>query len=1804
MSFGQTPYGTTPWGSAAIESGGITLVSATPAPNATAVAPNTSFSLRLNAPSEFDPGTIYLTFDGIQVIRDSGFVAPYSGTITFVDENASDLLITVTHPDFTIGNAVSVAFNALDLSSTLLAVSYTFNIAPGGVSSTETLTLSETLNLGGTITLSETMTIVEGISPFVANASDTLTLSEDVSVQFSMALASSETLTLFEGVQVGTLLSTSLDDTTVLLEFPEEVRLDGVSDIFNYSVEPIDGGVPILIESVTPVFNVDQTGSQGQVVAQQLDDNKSWLFDTYTGTFDPTFVGRYLFVLDTDEPDQRSFIGREYFRIESVSGTVLTTDKPLVTMDPSNGTYVPGTGFVPGTGNLYWAQTQAIKQVVLKTTEGTRGRQYQVTVKGIRRKSVNRYFTGRTVYVANSTKPQTASVQFLPDNGTVTVTFNEDMRIDDALLSPDEYTISGPTPVYIHEVRAIDMRTVALLTSGFGAGSYTLTVNAFGTPKDVAGNPMDPLFNQAAFTASVPLTTRSIFTDKGPIAKPSLTLFSGVGGTIQTTPTMYFGAVTLNEVLLPGGAFNSNHVGMYLTLGGTSVNGGSYKVTSVLSATRLRLEANLRLPDPSNGSLTWRLYNPRTGEVADDPSDVVVRVNGVPVIPDSVIGLLGQIVLPSAPSPTDDVKVDYSWISDPTIEIRRLNSHEFKLNGWTTDAGRQGPTQHTYRYRNVLITPTTFEPDDMEANQEQPLLRELHYRAFERAYSVALNDPNSLLLNTPIHRIAYPPLSRPIDEVSVSYAADTLPEADADPWTRQGLGLASVVAGNLVMQDNTDGPYPAGNPLFWVHPVDLTFPHVFAMTWRMLINSSTPDGVFTGISAGWSDDEKVALVGFLVEGGVRKVGFLKKGQGNDPSVAASWTGGLSSGSSTGLAATFDWSTLHSYRVLRDLDGVIRFYVDGDVVETLRVTSDELPYLSEINDPFDQVQGAFFGSLSREAKNVSTWDFVRYLVLPTNPQQTAPTIYVSYEGDEAPEESAAPWTPVGSHGNETISGSTLVLDSTSAAATTDAGILGGDFKGFTRIEPLLASSSDVVVDFGLQLRTYTHGVTQDAVTLAVDDGSRLVQVSFFPTKAQPKIGYAGRTLPENASPSPWAALGGQVGRMSGQTLVIEDTSISDGRVYAIEDLEPPTADTRVISVNNDYYIEFKLKIESYTSDGALENFCGATVDVFDGTRAIGLMARQTVGGTRRLAFHSDGFLLGGSSEFDFNWFDGSEHIVRMVKSTSGDLVSLFVDGSLLGTFAYSSFNMSVGNPTISFGSSTSASSGAKSVVSWHYVNVWRGQPTTGVRRYVGIWKGFDSNLLTGYHLPLKASGQAAKIAGNSFTDLTANFVAAGVSPGDDLVIDVGSNKGIYSVATVSATTLTITASFPAAPSEVGYRIPLQTDWTANHKYRLVREPGGSVSLLLDAISIPLIRVDYSATTLPASSLGFPAKASGGLPSVAWGAFDPTNLSQVAWDFVRYGVTNSAAVSKDRIVPHHQVLNQRNVMSSPEHLDTSVTHNHTQFSSSSTGVPYPWEQYVENPAVVAFTRLNEGTPLVPSTQTYEVRRPTPQVYFLSALNRPEDVLNGDGFLLNDASTEVRLIVPDDVLYNSLQVVEQTTGSTDFIAPFSDESNPISHKLNWTKEVCGTYAGNALPEFDSGFGSPWVIESDSPGAISRSIFNGVLTYSVSSGNTIYRNATPLTDPIGLNTEVSFTLRVNNDSTGGTGDTGVRFGFSAFGTITAALAFVSMPSGEREVRLLDLATEMVVGAVSFDFLDGLYHTYRLVKNIEDGTVDFLIDP
>lgn len=1566
--------------------------------------------------------------------------------------------------------------------------------------------------------------------------------------------------------------------TTLEVTFDAPVLPPGVTVPSSYVLRAGSDAVPVSAQRATLVAPEIQSGVLGTVLPDpvlQVGPLSPWFLPENYGVI-PILPGQYISI--------QSVWNYTFFaRVLDNPLYGLLLDRPLLLGDPAN-------------GSIVWVHNAEIAGAILEINKPTNGKSYMLEVRGLQDASGNPYNATQS-FPAVSAAPQVLSAEQL-DEGQILITFSDTMRVDSALIGPGEYSITGPTPVLVKTVQTVTPTQVLITTVGLGDGSYQLAVNASGTPHDVAGNPIDPLFNLAIFTGSPALASRSVFVDRGPITKPAITLQSGATATINSPV----------QVTLPGASILATHVGLYLTLTGTATNAGSFRITSRVSATVVRVVASFHLPDPSNGAIGWQLVDPRDGEIADDPADVVVRVNTIPVTPDAVIGLLGQIVLPMVPTPTDTVDVDYTWINNPVVDIRRLNSQEFRLNNWNRDNNR--PTdagQHKYRYNNTLVQPDTFVPLDLRAQVNEPLQRDLKYRAYERAYSVALNDPNLLLLNSPTHRIAFPPMSRQIASTFVNYQGTVLPEATPGaPWERHGSGIATIVGTDLQVQDTTTGPFPGGNPIFWTREIDLTFPHVFAIAWRMKIDATpTTEGVFTGIAAGYSDDDKAVVVGFLDDAGTKKIGILKQGSGNDPSAITAWTGGLDSlGNPTGAPVAFDWSIVHSYRIFRDRTGLIGVYTDGSIVASLQALPGDLPFLEELNAPFNELQGAFFGSMSREAQNTSTWSFVRYTAIPINPFQSAPSVFVSYEGTTPPESASQPWTPVGFHGTETIiSSDFLLLDSTSATdlpSESAAGLISGDFKGFSRIEPLLAESFNTILDVNVTLRTFTHGITPNAVLAVIDDGSYLIQLSFFPDKAAPKFSYGGRALPNQFSPYLWQQSGGATPTMVGQYLQIDDASTSDGLVYFLDDNSAVASDSRIVGYLTDYIFEFRTQVLSYTPD--IVGYAGVMASVYDSQRSVGLMFEDILG-VRYVTFHSDGTPIVGG-RFAFDWFDGQFHTCRATKDTGGNLVSLFIDGTFIGAIPYSSFVAPPPSLTglVSFGSATPLSVQAKSLVLWAYSNFWRVNP---VRKFAGLWKGYDSNSLTGYHLPLRVAGRVASVAGNILTDANEDFVARGVLVGDQIVIDAGPNKGVYEVTAVApgadVTKLATLTSFPIQPSGVDYRVIYEVDWTVPHQYRIVKDPDGGVAVLLDTNPVPLIHADYSSVDLPVSTLGIARTIASNLPSILWGAFDPTNISQTSWDYVRFGAVRSQ--SELGIVPHHQILNQRNVMASFEHHRTIIPHPHTDFWSESEGIPpQTVPDLLRDPNLVAYTLLNEGTPLVPLTQTYEVRRPTPVLVPVAALNRPEDVLNTQSFVLNSSQQRVEIIVPDDVLYNSLQVIERDTGSTDLIAPFDDQASYSG--IDFQGTACLTYDGAVLPENDPTAVTPWTRVSDDDSHQFASAFAGVLTYGTDSTGTrtTYRNNTPLTDSISLHTEVKFRLKLLQDSSGGLGDSQVRVGFSSPG-LTLGLAFVTTPLGERYVIAVDLNNGMTVGGIPFDFYDGAYHDYKLVRDPLTASVQIFID-
>jgi len=267
-------------------------------------------------------------------------------------------------------------------------------------------------------------------------------------------------------------------------------------------------------------------------------------------------------------------------------------------------------------------------------------------------------------------------------------------------------------------------------------------------------------------------------------------------------------------------------------------------------------------PGPLTGPFSWTLKNPRYGMVADDPTDVQAYINSLPVTVDAVFGLLGAVVLSAKPGGTDAVTIDYSYLNNPPSRFMRLGTFEFNLNQLGNN-GLCGFPHHRYRARSHLIDPSRT-PDFI--SPVIPRKIGWRYKGLERAYTAVLNDPNTLLLNVPTNRIAYPVLVERIPEVTLRYDPTSLPQNATDPWTLEGDGTFSLAAGGnaLTIIDSNIQTGPDSEPPFFTHTIDVRALSFISAAFRAKVVDYEPDGVFTGVGFGLSDGKNVAVAGFII----------------------------------------------------------------------------------------------------------------------------------------------------------------------------------------------------------------------------------------------------------------------------------------------------------------------------------------------------------------------------------------------------------------------------------------------------------------------------------------------------------------------------------------------------------------------------------------------------------------------------------------------------------------------------------------------------------------------------------------------------------------------------------------------------------------------------------------------------------------------------------------------------------------------------------------------------------------------------
>lgn len=773
---------------------------------------------------------------------------------------------------------------------------------------------------------------------------------------------------------------------------------------------------------------------------------------------------------------------------------------------------------------------------------------------------------------------------------------------------------------------------------------------------------------------------------------------------------------------------------------------------------------------------------------------------------------------------------------------------------------------------------------------------------------------------------------------------------------------------------------------------------------------------------------------------VRQVGLLK---GDVFSLQSNWE-----------CQAVDWSRMTTYRLHRDIDGRTRLFVGGEVLPIANLAHSLLPSTANVDARFDQLQQVFFGALGQSSKSESHWAFLRVNVIPAQERQIGDNKSVTFTPVGSPElDTVSPWIPVGQAGYERITASKLLVDSTASAHVDDINQLGlatGAYRGFVRYEPSLTRTATCAFEFSGSVAYNTFSVDNKAAGVFLDDGSlstHLLYIEASPTPASttstqdepfpissgdtliiasgtaqpvtttfgsalssataiaaaitattgmpvasndlgrikltdsvsgaaskiqiiggtaveklglrvgtyfgkdsntgPRISWFGAYLPDEENPA-WTASGNQPAEMHGRSLHIDDSSTIDYRVYTFSD---PLYTKNTLE--SDWKLDIRLAVESYVAGdpvavGSNLKFCGALCNVDEGP----------TGKNVEVHFSVDSL--------------GSPYLnILSYSSGTGSLVSV-------AEFPFS-------------WNDTKA----------HSVNVFATKSSDVclvIADGVALGTFQYSSLQAGSVGPSITFGSGAQPAVNADLRTSTSIV-----DWKSVALFVSANP-----ASVAASRRYMGLYKGGDPALLSSYYLHQIDWSTHHTYRIVRDPQGAVNVYVDGGPTPVISANYDSLSLPPSEASFLSAVTGMKNVVAFGSFNPFELSRTSWGSIRYSIGELSL--SDRRVVGNQVNNQGHVIASSEHLRSGTSHTHSNTKVYSSGTPT--DDFLASTDLVASTLLGERTPPVVQTQDLTSRGGLYRVATLVSSPDAATLVNTRGFLtdLEDDTTNVLSVVPD--------------------------------------------------------------------------------------------------------------------------------------------------------------------------------------------------
>ena len=769
------------------------------------------------------------------------------------------------------------------------------------------------------------------------------------------------------------------------------------------------------------------------------------------------------------------------------------------------------------------------------------------------------------------------------------------------------------------------------------------------------------------------------------------------------------------------------------------------------------------------------------------------------------------------------------------------------------------------------------------------------YIGYQREYSALTNDPTTLLLNKNPHAIADGALTAASVRQTGRFDGQATPISEG--WPLTGADTGSVQGdGTYLLVDANAGDYPDGTAALYSRALDLALPTIVQGSARFRgLDVSTYDGVFSGLALGVHDGRRLAVIGALLVDGVQHLGILQDGA--RPDLEASWQIGptasaraitsttilipateflpglgygsvfrIASGPQAGVytidacgivakgtdvALTFSpalpsaislseagsftilfetpWQTndLIGLRFVVDFpEGTITAYLSGRLSGLIgATTASAYPAETGLLIPASVTGGFFWGSISRRAANESVWDIAQYSANPVALAQTVSGIFVSDDMTVLPENGSDPWFISSGYGTSALSSGALALSASARSDTLDFTF------GYSRVEPHLTSK--VTVNF-LATAQVTSGILSAGdIALRVRDTAREVSL----TNLLYRQTALSRGLVTDLPSTSFSGL--QTPDLEGWS-VSTVTPIAWGQSLGITKptgLTPFWAQTASAPATCDYEgAVLSARFLASAPVGLAVPYFAAHVKVNAG------LARYV-----RAAFAAGNLLtltneLGASilSIPGITWSDGTAHEYRVLCDPNADLVTVFMDGILIGTAALSGFSATTTDFTSNFGFAGTGYIDTE----WFSFSVTPLRPIAlpgqTINRTFGVWLGGDRDDIDSYAIPR--------------------------------------------------------SDFNQTPNSSLSAIPVPMDWTAPCELRLYLDPTWGACIYRPDLPLPpnAISDAYSTETVNPTDAWISVeyrrlpKKTQSRGELSFGSLDPRSVSQSRWDDVSYRV----------------------------------------------------------------------------------------------------------------------------------------------------------------------------------------------------------------------------------------------------------------------------------------------------------------------------